>query len=109
LAPLVGGLMLGGIAAQLFWKHKTTIKPGDTSTYLLTAGPYSFSRNPIYLGMAVLLFGVATMLGTLTPWLLVPIFIWPVHRNVLPVEEAMLTAGFGAEYRQYCERVRRWL
>jgi protein-S-isoprenylcysteine O-methyltransferase Ste14 len=109
VVPLVGGLMLGGTAARLFWKHKTSIKPGDVSTYLLTAGPYSFSRNPIYLGMALVLIGLAAMLGSLMPWLLVPVFVWLINRNVILVEEAMMAAVFGTEYERYCERVRRWL
>ena len=109
LVPLIVGLMLGGAAARLFWKHKTSIKPGDVSTYLLTAGPYRFSRNPVYLGMTLVLVGAAAMLGSLTPWLLVPVFVWLINRNVIPVEETMMAAGFGPEYRRYCERVRRWL
>jgi protein-S-isoprenylcysteine O-methyltransferase Ste14 len=109
LAPFIGGLVLGIGAARLFAKHKTTIKPGDTSTYLLTAGPYRFSRNPIYLGMVLVLIGVAAMLGSSTPWLLVPVFIWLINRNVIPVEEAMMTAAFGSAYERYCGRIRRWL
>ena len=109
LVPFLGGLVLGVAAARLFAMHKTTIKPGDTSTYLLTAGPYRFSRNPIYLGMTLLLVGVAAMLGSLTPSLLVPVFIWLINRNVIPVEEAMMAATFGAEYQQFRERVRRWI
>jgi protein-S-isoprenylcysteine O-methyltransferase Ste14 len=109
LAPFVGGLVMGGAAARLFWKYKTSIKPGDLSTHLLTAGPYGFSRNPIYLGMALLLAGVATMLGSLTSWLLVPLFVWLINRNVIPVEETMIAAAFGAEYQEYQARVRRWL
>jgi protein-S-isoprenylcysteine O-methyltransferase Ste14 len=109
LAPLAGGLILGGMAVRLFGKHETTIKPGDTATYLLTTGPYRWSRNPIYLGMALVLVGVAAMLGSLTPWLLVPAFVWLIHRNVIPVEETMMTAAFGTEYGEYCAGVRRWL
>jgi protein-S-isoprenylcysteine O-methyltransferase Ste14 len=109
LVPFVGGLVLGVAAARLFTKHKTTIKPGDTSTHLLTVVPYGFSRNPIYLGMTLVLVGVAAMLGSLTPWLLVPIFVWLINRNVIPVEEAMMAAVFGAEYQEYRVRVRRWV
>jgi protein-S-isoprenylcysteine O-methyltransferase Ste14 len=109
LVPFIGGLAFGIAAARLFAKHKTTIKPGDISTHLLTAGPYRISRNPIYVGMVLVLFGVAMMLGSVTPWLLVPAFIWLIHRNVIPVEEAMMAASFGEEYREYCAYVRRWL
>jgi protein-S-isoprenylcysteine O-methyltransferase Ste14 len=107
--PFVGGLVLGGAAVRLFRKHQTTIKPGEASTHLLTVGPYRFTRNPIYLGMIFLLVGVAAMLGSLTPWLLVPVFIWLINRNIIPVEEAIMAEGFGTQYQQYRTRVRRWL
>jgi protein-S-isoprenylcysteine O-methyltransferase Ste14 len=109
LVPFVGGLVFGIAAVRLFSKHQTTIKPGDTSTHLLTAGPFAFSRNPIYVGMTLVLIGVSAMLGSLTPWLLVPIFVWLISRNVIPVEEVMMAAAFGTEYQQYRARVRCWL
>jgi protein-S-isoprenylcysteine O-methyltransferase Ste14 len=107
--PFIGGLALGGSAVRLFRKYKTTIKPGDTSTHLMTDGPYRFTRNPIYLGMVALLVGVALMLGSLTPWLIAPAFVWVINRNIIPVEEAMMAAAFGAEYEQYRAHTRRWL
>jgi protein-S-isoprenylcysteine O-methyltransferase Ste14 len=109
LAPLIGGLLLGGSAARLFRKHETTIKPGQVSNSLMTDGPYRFTRNPIYVGMVFLLVGVALLLGGLTPWLIVPVFILLIARNVIPVEEAMLDERFGPEYRDYRARVRRWI
>jgi protein-S-isoprenylcysteine O-methyltransferase Ste14 len=109
LLPFVAAVALAGTAVRLFAKHKTTIKPGETSSFLLTEGPYRFTRNPIYLGTVLLLIGVATMLGSLTPWLVVPVFAWLINRNIIPVEEAMLAAAFGADYEQYRARVRRWL
>jgi protein-S-isoprenylcysteine O-methyltransferase Ste14 len=109
LLPIVAALILAGSAVRLFSKFKTTIKPGDTSSHMLTDGPYRFTRNPIYLGMVILLAGIAVMLGSLTPWVVVPVFTWLINRNVIPVEEAMLAATFGSEYQQYRARVRRWL
>jgi protein-S-isoprenylcysteine O-methyltransferase Ste14 len=109
LAPFVGGLVLGGSAVRLFRKYKTTIKPGETSTHLMIDGPYRFTRNPIYLGMVALLVGIALMLGSLTPWLTLPAFIWVIDRNIIPVEEMLMAAAFGAEYEQYRAQTRRWL
>jgi protein-S-isoprenylcysteine O-methyltransferase Ste14 len=109
LVPMIAGLLLGGWAARLFRKHETTIKPGHVSNQLLSEGPYRFTRNPIYLGMVLGLIGVALLLGGTTPWLILPVFIWLIARNVIPVEEAMLDERFGQEYRDYRARVRRWI
>lgn len=103
------GLCLGIWSVMSFVRHKTTIKPGAVSSHLLTEGPFRFSRNPIYLGMVLILAGTALLLGSVTPWVAIPLFIWMISRNIIPVEEAMLTETFGDSYRQYQRRVRRWL
>ncbi len=109
LAPIVAGLGLVFWVARLFHQHGTTIKPGDVSSDLLTGGPFRISRNPIYLGMTSILIGLAIALGSLTPWLVVPLFVALVARNVIPVEESMLQETFGEQYTQYRARVRRWI
>lgn len=107
--PLVGGLAFGLSAVRLFAKYKTTIKPGQTSSHLMTDGPFRASRNPIYVGMTLILAGVAMMFGSATPWLVLPVFVWLIARNVIPVEEALMADVFGADYEQYRARVRRWI
>ena len=107
--PITGGLLIGGWSALLFARRKTTIRPGEVSSALVADGPFRFSRNPIYLGMALLLIGVALLLGSLSPWIVVPAFVWLIHRNIIPMEEAMLGEAFGEEYRKYRGRVRRWV
>ncbi|HEY4311370.1 MAG TPA: isoprenylcysteine carboxylmethyltransferase family protein [Pirellulales bacterium] len=107
--PLAGGIALGGISSRLFAKHKTTIKPGHVSRQLLIDGPYRWTRNPIYLGMLTVLAGVAMLVGSATPWLLLPVFFALIAVNVIPVEEAMLIEAFGTEYEMYRARVRRWI
>jgi len=103
------GVLLGVWAARSFARHGTTIKPGEVSSQLVTNGPFRFSRNPIYIGMIVMLAGVAVLLGSLTPWAVIPLFFWTIRRNIVPVEEAMLTDAFGEKYRRYQKRVRRWV
>jgi protein-S-isoprenylcysteine O-methyltransferase Ste14 len=109
VAILIAGLVFGLSAVRLFRKYQTTIKPGQTSTHLMTGGPFRLTRNPIYVGMTVLLIGVATLLGSATPWLLLPLFVGVIAINVIPVEEAIMAETFGAEYASYRARVRRWL
>jgi protein-S-isoprenylcysteine O-methyltransferase Ste14 len=109
LIPLIAGILLAVWARLLFKKHQTTIKPGEVSNRLVTEGPFRFSRNPIYVGMVLVLAGAAILFGSLSPWLMIPIFIGVIARNVIPVEESMLREKFGAEYQQYQASVRRWL
>src|ERR1041385_2923300 len=72
IAVMVIGLLLGLSVAIAFKRNKTTIKPGDVSTALVTSGAFRFSRNPIYLGMVLLLIGTALLLGSATPWIVIP-------------------------------------
>src|SRR5438874_1264173 len=67
LIPISVGIAFGVSAARLFRKHQTTIRPGQPSSRLVTDGPFRFSRNPIYVGMVLLLAGIAAILGSATP------------------------------------------
>lgn len=96
-------------AANLFTRHRTTLKPFEHSTALVTEGAYRLSRNPMYLGMILLLLGVAVLLGTLAPFLPIPPLAWILHRRFVRPEEAILAKRFGEEYAAYCNKVRRWL
>jgi protein-S-isoprenylcysteine O-methyltransferase Ste14 len=108
-ALILAGVGLVVRVAKVFNRHKTTIKPGEVSSHLVTDGPFRVSRNPIYLGMVLILMGMAVALGSLTPWFVVPAFVAIITRNVIPVEEAMLKDAFGETYAQYRARVRRWI
>ena len=96
-------------AGTLLSRAGTAIHPLARSSFLLHSGPYRFSRNPIYLGMVLVLAGAATALRSATPWLIIPPFIMLIARLVIAGEERKLTAEFGAEYLAYCSQVRRWL
>lgn len=109
LALAILGLALGGSAARLFRRRGTTIRPGETSTALMTDGPFRFTRNPIYVGMIVVLAGIAVGLGSLSPWFVIPLFIVAIATDVIPAEEAMLGETFGEAYLNYQSRVRRWI
>ena len=107
--PITAGLGLVLWVAMVFRRRKTTIKPGDVSSSLVTDGPFRVSRNPIYLGMTCILIGTAIALGSLAPWLVVPLFVAVVGYNVISVEEAMLAEAFDQSYADYRARVRRWI
>jgi len=107
--PLVLGLALGIWGSNLFQRARTTIKPFETPTTLVTSGPFRLSRNPMYLGMAAVLVGVALMLGSATPFLVIPPFVLLLDVRFIRREESAMRAAFGEAYRAYQARVRRWL
>jgi protein-S-isoprenylcysteine O-methyltransferase Ste14 len=109
LPPASAGAALVLWPAVLFRAADTTIVPFRESSALVVRGPYRFTRNPIYLGMVVFLFGVALLLGSASPFAVIPPFWLVLDRRFVRAEEAMLRLRFGAEFDAYCARVRRWL
>lgn len=106
---MVVGLSLVLWPARLFSLAKTTIKPFSESSSLVTTGPFRLSRNPIYVGMVIVLLGVAIRLGSLTPFAVIPFFVLFINRAFIVHEERMLLDTFGEEYEAYCRGVRRWI
>ena len=112
---LIGGLIaiLGlSILIKTAPKHKeagTNIEPWEPTTAIIRTGLYGYTRNPIYLGMAVTYVGIAIAAGSLGAFVtLVPAII-VVQTYVIAREERYLTAKFGEEYLEYKNRVRRWI
>ena len=95
--------------ADYFKRYNTPIKPFEQSTYLIKDGLYKYSRNPIYLGMGVILFGGAMILGSFTPFIVVVVFILVIERAFIVKEEEFLEGIFGDEYLEYKKSVRRWI
>jgi protein-S-isoprenylcysteine O-methyltransferase Ste14 len=112
---VVGGavLLVGLALARAFFRALvsggTTVSPYSTSTALVTSGPYRFSRNPGYLGMALAFAGISLMSSAV--WSLVALVptLAVIEFGVIRREERYLERTFGEEYRAYCARVRRWL
>ena len=92
-----------------FKRAGTAIKPFEDSSALVTDGPFSFSRNPIYLGALVSLLGIFVVLGSLSPLAPIPPFVYIIQTRFIVVEEGMLEETFGEAYRDYKKRVRRWI
>ncbi len=109
LAPLVAGIVLNLLADQAFKTHDTTVKPFQKSSTLVTGGAFAISRNPMYLGMTLILLGIAAVLGSATPFVVVPVFTVLLDRIFIVQEEQMLEDTFGDQFRQYRERVHRWI
>jgi protein-S-isoprenylcysteine O-methyltransferase Ste14 len=92
-----------------FRRARTSLVPVRPATALITDGPFRFTRNPLYLGLALLYLGIALWLGVLWPVVLLPALILLVQQIVILREEAYLESRFGEAYRAYRARVRRWL
>jgi protein-S-isoprenylcysteine O-methyltransferase Ste14 len=111
----IGGFLIvaGALLARSFFttlrRARTTVSPYEATTALVTTGPYRVSRNPGYLGMALVYAGIAVLTGAL--WVLatlVPVLIL-IDRGVIAREERYLENKFGEEYRRYKAQTRRWL
>lgn len=108
-AGIVASVAFMVVGARLFARLGTTIKPFEESSALAVTGPFKISRNPMYLGMLGALVGLAVLLGTASPVVVVPVFAWLITTRFIVAEERALEARFGAQYTEYRRHVRRWL
>jgi len=102
-------LALTGAAARELARHDTSLYPNGESTTLVTGGLYRYTRNPMYLGMALLVLGASVFLGSVTALLGVVLFCAAVQRLFIIPEEERMTGWFGEDYTAYCKQVRRWI
>lgn len=116
LAGRVVGLGLGAAGIILIvWsivvlaRHKTTVLPDGVSNVLVTTGPYTLLRNPIYLGEVLVLLSVAEL--TKSIWYVIAGIVFAIALTPLQIipEERHLTARFGEAFTGYKARTRRWI
>jgi protein-S-isoprenylcysteine O-methyltransferase Ste14 len=105
---ILGGLALGISALLTFRRAGTDAEPWKPATALVTGGIFRFLRNPMYVGMLLLVAGVAFL--TASDWMLVMTIVlaFVLHVGVVKREERYLEGKFGAAYRRYCETVPRY-
>ena len=112
---LLGGLCVGAglvlmlLAVVEMRKCRTTIIPHMEAAHLVTTGIFARSRNPIYLGDAFVLAGLALCWTAPVAILLVPVFAGIITRRFILPEEERLRRKFGTDFVCYCEKARRWL
>ena len=113
LGILIGleGMGIIFLSIRLFRKHQTTINPFKAyeTSRLVTSGIYSFTRNPMYLGLSSIQVAFGIYLGAYTSIFLIPAFIIYITHKQIIYEEEMLKKEFGDEYINYLKRVRRWI
>lgn len=108
-ALVLAGLWLLVNAGHLFRKVGTDMIPFRNVSALVTDGAYRYTRNPMYLGMFLLLVGCCLTTGTVAALPVPLVFAAIIEARFIRPEEAVLRAQFGAEFEAYCSKVRRWL
>lgn len=109
VAPVLLGGALVACALRQFAARKTTPEPFGVSSALVTDGVFRLSRNPIYLGIVVMVSGAAVLLGSASPWLVAGLLAVMLDVAFIRREERKLDELFGDDYRRYRSRVRRWV
>jgi protein-S-isoprenylcysteine O-methyltransferase Ste14 len=109
IAMIVVGVLIIIVPASAFARADTTIKPFQDSSQLVVTGMYRYTRNPMYVGMVIILLGVAVLLGDLSPFIMPILFVPILNSRVIRHEEEMLEERFGDEYRELKKTVRRWV
>lgn len=106
---LTAGLLVVGSALNLFRRWRTRPEPWQPASALVTSGIYRFTRNPMYLGMALIALAVAIFCQSLAAVAFTLGATMIIDRLVIAREEDYLQRRFGDDYRQYQQLVRRWL
>lgn len=109
IAVAIAGFGVVAWSALWFARKRTTIEPHHTPRTLIVEGPYALSRNPIYLAMLMILTGQVLWQGSLSPVVLLPIFLIILTRRFAIPEEQGLVTAFGEEGRAYLQATRRWI
>lgn len=104
-------IVADGVLLLQFFHINTSISPlhPDRVNSLVVTGLYRWSRNPMYLGFLLVLFGWATVLASVSPFIVLPLFMIILTVQQIIPEEIILEQKFGQEYRDYKSAVRRWI
>ncbi len=114
-ADFAGGILVGGglllmvLAFAEMRRHRTTIIPHETPERLVQTGIFSRTRNPIYMGDALILLGLILRWDAVLSLPLVPVFVWIIEKRFIEPEEDRMRRKFGMEFARYCQKTRRWI
>lgn len=108
MLPGISIAIAGGLA---FRRNKTTVNPlaPEKASAIVTEGVYRYSRNPMYVGLTLILTGWILALGNPVGIVLLPIMVWWLNRFQIEPEERALADRFGDTYDEYCRSVPRWV
>lgn len=109
VALIAIAVLLMSSAVFSFRRARTSIIPNRPVSAFVVAGPYRFTRNPMYVSMAILYSGIALLLNSWWPFVLLLVVLVIIRHAVIAREERYLRTLFPVEYPAYCARVRRWV
>ena len=105
------GLSILVLAVRLFKKQSTTVNPIkiENASSLVTSGVFKYSRNPMYLGMALILFGLALMFNLIGGIIFTLLFTIYITKFQIRPEEEVMKRFFKEDFLKYKQNVRMWL
>jgi protein-S-isoprenylcysteine O-methyltransferase Ste14 len=108
-ALVIFGAAIGKWGEVTMRKAGTNVDPRQAALAIVTAGPFRFTRNPLYLGLIALYLGITLLVDALAPLILLPILLLVTHFGIIRREERYLEAKFGPAYLEYKRKVRRYV
>ena len=109
IAFLIGFVIMLWCIISFAVKGRGTLSPVDPTKRLVVAGLYKFSRNPMYVGVTLILIGEAIFIQSVELWIYSLFVFITFNIFAILVEEPRLRKDFGEEYNLYCQKVRRWI
>lgn len=106
---IIAGFWIMMNAHNLFIKNKTGVSPTSKTTKFIVKGSFNFTRNPMYLGMFLILLGIGVLIGSYISMIASIIFVIIMNHTWIPFEEKKLEKQFGKEYLNYKKEVRKWI
>ena len=106
---IIFGAVLNLWTDALFKKMKTTVKPYEDASALITHGPFKISRHPMYSGMTAVLIGMTIVHGSIMPFIIPALFVILCEVLFIRFEEENMGKTFGQKYLDYKRKVRRWI
>ena len=103
------GIILNIWADQLYKKNQTEISPDKKSKVFVKNGPYHYSRNPMYLGIIMILGGASVILGSIISFIGPILFYITIELKFIGIEEKNMNEVFGKEFEEYKQTVRKWI
>jgi protein-S-isoprenylcysteine O-methyltransferase Ste14 len=106
---IILGFSLSLGSGIFFRKLGTNPRPGSKANLIVTKGPFKYTRNPMYLGLITMLIGISILLGTFSPFIVIPILFLILHNQFVLREEKWMEEWFGESFLEYKRKTPRWL
>jgi len=109
-APLLLGYgVITALSVRMMLARNTALPPHRSTTTLISEGPFSLTRNPLYLSVLMLYAGIAVLVNAVWMLCLLPVMLLALDRGAVIHEEEYLERKFGDQYLDYKRKVRRWI